>query len=578
MKKLVIAISVATGLALGCASTGTDPQQAGPPDQAAQKPSDAPPPAPDGPKGFVHVDVSTLHGEPLHCHVGFDPFGDGGTLWREVPEGEERVELPEGDYRAYVYIYEHGLPILSRLEDLTVVAEEEAYLLVSLAEGVGGTRPLRAFDFDGDLAIDRVEESAGTDVNNAASVPGAAVIPYASRVFSEESGWYRGELMAHSSYGHGTESVADLVRRAERRGLDFLAITDENRMDAVHDPAFDSDSVVLIPAVKWGNDENGWALLYGPRTEPLPPLNVAFAQGMCLRTQAQGGAVAAAHPCLPTAPWQWNLAYLNAVQVWFRGWRDVPPLALEGLREELQRREDGALVYSIAEAATITAQSANSQAQEFWEYELSRGVRMGGIAGSGTASPKVDMAAPVTYVYAEEKSLNGILKGIRLGRTYVSSGLDGPQVELFADVTNNGKIDVSIGGTVPMDAVVTYLARVRGANGKKLQVLQNGHAIFTKRIESDPFAMRFPHQADIPCVYQVRIISAARQEGFGMVDVHAITSPIYADDIIAELFWNDPNRFLDERNWIPLDELSTEEVPLQKLPDTPPEEPTFVIE
>jgi hypothetical protein len=580
MKKLVLATITATCLALGCVSTGPVAKEDGNTPGTAKAPSMSPPSMPHGPKGTVHIDVSTLHGQPLECHVVFASLGENPAVHEEVPEGEKQAVLPVGSYRAYVYIYEDGLPLLAHVQDISVSGkeEDEAFLLVSLTEGVGGTRMLRAFDFDGDLAIDRVEKDAGTDPNNTASVPGAAVIPYENRVLSEKAGWYRGELASHSNYSHGSESVAALVRRAERLGLDFLAITDENTMDAVRDPGFRSDSVVLIPAVKWGNDANGWALMYGPRTEPLPPVNFAFAQGQCLRTQAQGGAVAAAHPCLPTAPWQWNLAYLNSVQMWFRGWRDIPPLALDNLREDLKVRQDGRLVYSIAEAATIAAQSANSQAQEFWEYELSRGVRMGGIAGSGTASPKVPMASPVTWIYAKEKSLKGILEGMRLGRTYVSSGLDGPQVELYADVTNNGKIDVSIGGAVPVKTVVTYLARVRGANGKKLQVLQNGRAIFTKRIEADPFAMRFPHQADVPCAYQVRVISAAQDVGFSMVDVHAVTSPIYADDIIADLFWNDPNHFLDERYWIPLNEIIPDDVPLQELPNVSPDRPTFVIQ
>jgi hypothetical protein len=493
------------------------------------------------------------------------------------------LPVPAGGYRAYVYVYEYGLAIMAHLQDVTVPPgpDAEAYILVSLVEGVGGTRPLRDFDSDGDLVIDRVEIEAGTNPNNPVSVPGAAPLAYSSPVLPGGPGWYRGELHAQSLYGEGTESVAALVARAEKAGLDFLAIADTNTLAAVEDEGFRSNRVVLIPAAKWGSDEMGYALLYGPRTLPLPPVNRAFMQGLCFRTQAQGGAFAAAHPCLPTAPWQWNSSYVNAVQVWYRAWRDIPPVVLDRLREDLRlRTDDGRLVYSIAEASATTAQSANSQAAEFWQYELARGAKLCAIAGSGTGSPRVPMGRPLTYVYANEKSVAGILEGIRLGRTYVTSGPDGPQIGFTADVGDNGTIDINIGGTFPIMAVpaakpTILQILVSGAQGKKMQLLENGRVYLSKIIESDPFFFRLPQAPRSPTAYQVRVIGPATKPGFGPIEVYALTSPIYADDIISDLFWHDPNRYMDEGNWVRVEELASpdEEV---RLPDIPPLQPGFV--
>lgn len=582
---VVLALAVS-----GCVSVA-DPDQAaaGPAAQAAPavsagEPAAGPRPARmEGPAGSLVVDVGTVHGDPVACHLELVPFEEAPPLRFELPEGEAALAVPAGSYRAYVYVYEYGLAIMAHLQDITVPPgpDGEAYILVSLVEGVGGTRPLRDFDSDGDLVIDRVELEAGTDPNNALSVPGAAPLPFSSPVLSSGAGWYRGELHAQSAHGEGTESVAALVQRAEKAGLDFLAIADTNTLAAVDDPGFRSSRVVLIPAVKWGSDEMGYALLYGPRTRPLPPANRAFMQGLCFRTQAQGGVFAAAHPCLPTAPWQWNTSYINAAQVWYRDWRDIPPVALERLREDLlARAENGRLIYSIAEAAAASSQSANSQAAEFWQYELARGAKLCAIAGSGSGSPRVPIGRPVTYVYATEKSVAGILEGMRLGRTYVSSGLDGPQIGFTADVGDNGKIDINIGGTFPIMAVpagkpTILQILVSGARGKKMQLLENGRVYLSKIIESDPFFFRLPQAPRSPTAFQVRVVGPATRPGFGPVEVHALTSPIYADDIISDLFWQDPNRYMDESNWVRVEDLAgpLEEV---QLPDIPPLQPGFV--
>jgi hypothetical protein len=528
----------------------------------------------------VLADVRTVNEDPLTCLLAFQPLGPGTLEYREVAAPGQTVTVPAGQYRTYVYIYESGLPMMSHIEDITVppLPAPPAPLHFRLLEGVGGSHPLHSFDSDGDLALDRLEHEAGTNPQSALSVPGSGMLSFDAPVIRDEEGWYKGELHAQSAHGLGTEDVGELIRRAERSGLDFLAIADVNNLDSVSDTAYKSGSVVLIPAVKWGNDANGYALIYGLRTAPPPPVNAVLAQGILLRTQAQGGIFAAAHPCLSVAPWRWNLAFMNAFQVWYRDWREMPPLALESLEEWLQARTDrGALIHSIAAAAAVTAHSGNAQAADLYGYETSRGVKAAIIAGSGTGSPQVPMGQPVTHVYARQKSLAGILQGLRFGRTYVTKSAAGPLITFNADVLDDGKIDVSIGGTVPLRTLVVYDVGVVGAAGKKLQILQNGSAILVKRIEADAFGFRFPHVAERPCTYQVRIIGPPEKpgSGFGPVDVYGLTSPIYADDINAELFGGTglgvqpgasleqirekPSAYLDKRYWYDLSNSSEDE-------------------
>ncbi len=275
--------------------------------------------------GAIEVEVVDVLAQRLSAKVELRSEDLPSPIVLRVPSGRLRSSQPMGQYTAFVYVYDEDVPVAVEIMDVVIGSAAPASLRVEVLEGVGGKRPLRAFDQDGDLFLDRVELAAGTDPADACSVPGQQRIPRATRVLAEGAKWYRGELHAHSSYGVGKESVSALIARAEKAGLDFLAIADRNTMAASLGPEFHSDSLVLIPAMEWGNDILGVALLYAPGTYPEPPRTRNEAKGMAMRLQAQGGVVAIAHPCFPTAPWQWGLTYVDAVQVWCRDWRGVPP-------------------------------------------------------------------------------------------------------------------------------------------------------------------------------------------------------------------------------------------------------------
>ncbi len=469
-----------------------------------------------------------------------------GIKVREIalPEGEAVVEHPAGNYRAHIYAIEDEVPYLVDIQEISVRSGQRTEVTVELLEGNSGNRPIRAFDQDFDLALDRVELQAGTAHDDARSIPGQKTFDWPSPILSDEGAWYRGELHAHSDHGRGEESVAQLVKRAEKLGLDFLAITDRNTLAAALDPAFRSDSVVLIPAMEWGDDERGQALLYAPATFPEYTQSYAEAQAMAIRVQAQGGIFVIAHPNFPIGSWQWGLQYANAVEAWCRGWRKIPPMQLGQLDERWTRREDGRFVYSIAVAAaterfTVNGQStlfwsANAQSTLFWDLELVRGMKACVVAGSNSASPKVPLASPVTYVYAREKSLQGILEGLRRGRTFVSRDLDGPKIEFQADVLTDGSIEVGIGGIIPVNRTSRLVVGVEGARGARMDILLNGYPIRSRPIEADKLYYSMEQLPETVAVYRVRIVKTAEEYGFGPTELLAMSSPIYAQSYVVE--------------------------------------------
>jgi hypothetical protein len=560
----------------GCAgNSGLSPDTGLPPESEPVAQSEAP--RPDGPKGLLDIDISNVLGAQLPARIDLVPLaGEGGdpAIVLEAPKGILEAQVPVGDYRAYVHVYEEEVPVLAETRDVQVTEGATAFLPVNLLEGASGNLPIRAFDLDGDLAIDRVEMALGTNREDPGSVPGKAMLTWDTTVLGSEGRWYRGDLHAHSNHGGGKESVAQLVARAEKMGLDFLAITDRNTLAPSQDPGFKSDKVVLIPAMEWGTDAQGVALIYGPRTVPDPPSTVAAAQAQSIRVQAQGGVFAIAHPCFPTQPWKWGLSYVNAIEVWCRGWRDVPPFALEQLPEEAKLREGGKLVYSIAAAAALNdaetfgsadgtgfnaakvgvpfqSVSANMQSAKFWDYETVRGLMAGAIGGSNSSSPKVPLAAPVTYIYAANKSLPALLEGLRLGRTFVARDLNGPQIKFTADVLNDGKVDAGLGDIMPLNVEAMMEVVVSNAAGKKLQILLNGRPIVSKVIEGEGFVYRFPQTPTSYSVYRVQVIGSPEKpsDGFGPIEMHAMSSPIYAQEITQELLLKYPGINLD-KTWV----------------------------
>jgi len=508
--------------------------------------------------GSVEIDISDIAGKPLASRVDALHLDSGEYLRTEVDSGMKSWSVPAGVYRTYVHVYDQGVPVLVSVKDIEVDPGGESFLLVSLLEGTSESLTIRDFDFDGDLAIDRVELDVGTDPQDAASIPGRRRLEYETPVLEQKTRWYRGELFARSDHGIGKESVKRIIREAEKADLDFLAIADRNTMKNIEDEDYQSDDLVLIPAMEWGNDENGYALIYAPQTMPELPTSVPAAQAECIRVQAQGGVFAIAHPCLPATPWKWGLSYVNAIQVWHGAeWRKVPPLNLNFLPASMKRRdEDGRLVHSLAASAAVSNKesiSGNAQAALFWDYELVRGLMASPIAGSGSSSRKVDLGRPITYLRAKEKSLPAFMDALRLGHTYVSSGPDGPQLLFHADIGNDGKVEVSTGGIIPQRVPTKLIAGVRNAEGMKLQILANGRPLVSKVIESDPFALQLPQEPTSYTVYRVRVTKGAEDEdGFGALDVAAMSSPIYAQDITGAAM--DFFRVEQEEAWIALDE------------------------
>jgi hypothetical protein len=492
------------------------------------------------------VSVKNILDQPLPARIRLLPTGGGEIASFEITSGEGEISAPAGSYTAAVYAYDAGVPILVHVQPVVLSPQTRAEVKTTVLEGSGGNRSLSAFDGDLDLALDRVEIEAGTDPANARSAPAETVIEWPSPVLEKKGAWYRGELHAYSAYGPGSEKVGELVRRAESERLDFLAIADPNTLAAAQDPGFKSNKVVLIPAMEWRHPQLGSALLYAPSSLVSAEVSWPEAQALAMKLEAQGGIFAVAHPTQPGHVWQWGLKRFNAIEAWFGAWRSTPPIEVGNLAEEWSRRNNkNEFLHPIAYAAATNFLSANGQATVFYDVETTHGVHAALIGGSGSTGKKQPLGRPMTYVWAKEKSLNAILDGLRRGRTFVNAGPDAPFIEFTADIMADGSTDVGPGGMIPINVKSRFRVGVDGAKGARLEILFNGYPMQSFVIEWDRFLYSLDDKPGATGAYRVRIITAPKEKGYGVSEVLAMTSPIY-----AQSYFIDESKGMAKDGWI----------------------------
>jgi hypothetical protein len=90
----------------------------------------------------------------------------------------------------------------------------------------------------------------------------------------------------------------------------------------------------------------------------------------------------------------------------------------------------------------------------FWDNLLKSGRRIPGVGGSDThqvekwQSRLLSHSNPTTWVFAQAKSAEAILSGIKAGHVSISYASDAPQLEFMADINGDGIYDALMGDTV----------------------------------------------------------------------------------------------------------------------------------
>ncbi|MGH2753921.1 MAG: CehA/McbA family metallohydrolase [Actinomycetota bacterium] len=350
--------------------------------------------------------------------------------------------------------------------------------------------------------------------------------------------WYAGDLHVHTTYSHdswggpgddntGPEefytfgwSVGEQGDNARARGLDYLAITDHQDVRSTQDPAFGSEGLIWIPGYE--NSLQGHAQMLGiDRVLDKGASSLVDVERLAAEIRAEGGAFQINHP----SDQDWIDAYghefvPDTVEVWNIGpWFFQHPLP---------------------------SANDNDFSLRFWDAFLDAGETVAASGGSDnhwrSISAGGGVGQPTTWVFAKKPTTQGILDGLRAGRTSISHqppAFGGPRV--FLEAAEGGdNFNSIIGDSVEPGS--TLRTTVEGADHATLRLVTDGSETLAQvPVVGDPFV----HEIDVP-----EASTWVRAEVFleDAADVRAQLTPACGlIDMVAEIFGEAPTTYCTNR-------------------------------
>ena len=251
--------------------------------------------------------------------------------------------------------------------------------------------------------------------------------------------WLKGELHIHSRHSKESSNnpISKIIAFCEQVGLDYVCITDHDNHvggDVAHntwaDPEFHSDSVLLLYGAEW--------------------------------TTTRGhGNVFSAHP------------YDHQRLYDVRDQRDivvgaiVKELGIHLSANHPSGKDHFGYSYDMVKSIEVwnsAIWSKNGNAIMIWDDMLSSGRKLTGRGGSDAhhGTPETPDKAtkntyqraanyagtPTTWVFATARTSQAVVDALTNGRVCVSSNPYAPRVEFYADLDQDGKMDMMMGDNV----------------------------------------------------------------------------------------------------------------------------------
>ena len=360
----------------------------------------------------------------LDIYIEYSQQGSYFTLPFDMPEDTETltIKYSYARYDGGESVHPHGL-FESRQEvniiDLGLIAPDGSQA------GASGSDKL-------EITIDEVRATPGYQpqrlvpgvwqiIVGAYKVEAAGVkVSYEIHTVEKSLRLLKGDLHVHTLNSDGVHTVEELAWKAQRNGLDFLAITDHNTMSmrpALADVMRRILGITLIPGVEWTHFQ-GHANFLGvdqPYDLPFMANTLEEAHQRFDSARQRGALITANHPFQPHVEFKFDLNSLpfDCLEVWNGPMRE-----------------------------------SNLKAVGLWQSWLAAG-RMVPVCGGSDYhrdTPFIFLGGPTTCVYAQSAGPSDILDAVKAGHAYLTFAPDGPSLEMTAG-------EALMGDTVPWDAV-----------------------------------------------------------------------------------------------------------------------------
>ena len=319
------------------------------------------------------------------------------------------------------------------------------------------------------------------------------------------------------------------IANAETRRLDFLAVTDHDRTDALFLPEYTSSNLTLLPGYEH-------SLAGGHAGVFVPDKSVFIGAGgsHTVLRDTDGGTSFTGDAALGRFVDQVHgLGGITVLNHPFYGNSGAGDAVAWGYTPDASQYMDAVEVWNINWAArhdtNPVADSDNYLSLPWWEREIVSRRHIPAVGGSDNhyvATFAVQgVGQPTTWVYAADRSVGAIFDAIRAGRTFVSSEpplLAGPRLllDVHEDWAGGGKemVGGSVGALGPLVATV----RVEHGAGATLRLVSGGQVVGATPVLAPTGEYSFPMVLPEGGWLRAELYLSP---GYWM---SALTSPVYA--------------------------------------------------
>jgi hypothetical protein len=333
-----------------------------------------------------------------------------------------------------------------------------------------------------------------------ASTAQAALPPVASLT---DGVWMKGDLHVHSR--HSTDSsnnpIAKIVALAETVHMDYLCITDHDNHvngDIAHntwaDPEFKSKSVLLLYCAEWTTNRGHGTTISAKPYDHQAFYDVRDQRDVVIGAEKKrlGIHLSANHPANANA-FTFSYDMVDSVEVW-----------------------------------NSAIWSTNAGAIRIWDGLLKSGRKLTGRGGSDShhgypdtpaqatplsrEAPANNVGTPTTWVFATGRNRQAVIDALTNGRVSISANPYSPRVEFYADLNQDGRMDLMMGDDAastgkPVAFRVQLSGKTVPGGAYAVKVVKNGALFRVLQMSGDKPLVDFQDtpEAGVRSYYRVEV-------------------------------------------------------------------------